>query len=71
MHPTITTERAEQVANVLLGAAAIGIVAVVARTPTLRRMVWRVAVDEVTHALPAWLRREVQQAWNASGQRGI
>ena len=51
--------------------ADIGIVAVVARTPALRRMVWRVAVNEVTHALPAWLKREVQQAWNESGQRGI
>lgn len=71
MPTSLTTERAEQVANVLLAAAALGIVAVVARTPALRRMVWRVAVNEVTHALPAWLKREVRQAWNESGQRGI
>jgi hypothetical protein len=56
---------------VLLAAAAIGIVAVVVRTPALRRMVWKVAVNELTHTLPLWLRREVQQAWNESGQRGI
>jgi hypothetical protein len=70
--PTTTTpQRAEQVANVLLAVAAIGIVAVVVRTPTLRRMAWRVAVDELTRTLPLWLKREVRQAWDESGQRGI
>ena len=71
MHPTTTTERSEQVATMVLAAAALGIVAMVARTPTLRRMVWRVAVNELTHTLPMWLKREAQQAWNESGQRGI
>jgi hypothetical protein len=67
----LTAERSEQVANVLIAVAAIGIVGFVVRTPALRRMVWRVAVDELTHTLPIWFRREVQQAWNKSGQRGI
>ena len=40
----MTNERAEQVANVLLTAAAAGVVVYVARTPPLRRLAWRLAV---------------------------
>jgi hypothetical protein len=58
-------------ANVLIAVAAIGIVGFVARSPALRRIVWRVAVDELTHTLPVWFRTQVQHAWNESGQRRI
>jgi hypothetical protein len=67
----MTPERSDQVATVLIAVAAIGIVGLVVRTPALRRAAWRVAVDELTHTLPAWFRQQVQHAWNESGQRGI
>jgi uncharacterized protein (DUF2236 family) len=62
-------DRADQVANVLLAAAAVGIAFYVARTPPLRRLAWRLMVTAVTGALPAWIGREVQHAWSEAGQR--
>ena len=44
----MTDERAEQVANVLLAAAAVGVAVYVIRTPPLRRLAWRFAVTALT-----------------------
>jgi len=67
----MTDHRAEQIANVLLTAAALGVAAYVIRTPPLRRMAWRLAVTALTGALPTWFEREVRHAWRESGQRTI
>jgi hypothetical protein len=40
----MTNDRAEEVANVVLAAAALGAVYFIARTPALRRLAWRLAV---------------------------
>jgi len=60
---------AEKFANVVIGAAAVGIGVYVLRTPSLRRKVWRFAVTALTGTLPAWLQQEVQHAWAESGRR--
>jgi len=69
--PQMTKDRAEQVANVLLTAAAIGAAYYVVRTPPLRRLAWRLAVTAITVSLPAWVGREVQNAWSETGHREI
>jgi hypothetical protein len=63
----MTDERAQAAANVLLTAAAVGVVYYVIRTPQLRRLAWRLTITALTGTLPAWLGREVQHAWNESG----
>ncbi len=60
---------AQKLANVLIGAAVIGAAFYVVRTPSLRRLAWRIAVTAATGALPAWLQQEVQREWAESGQR--
>jgi hypothetical protein len=67
----MTHDRAEQVANVLLAAAAAGVAVYVIRTPSLRRLAWRLAVTAVTGTLPAWFAREVRHAWTESGHRAL
>jgi uncharacterized protein (DUF2236 family) len=67
----MTNEQANRVANALIAAAAVGVTVVVMRSPTLRRLAWRLAVTAVTGALPAWIGREVRLGWVESGQRGI
>jgi len=67
----MTNDRAEQVANVVIATAAIGVVFYVVRTPPLRRLAWRLTVTALTGAIPAWIGREVQHAWAESGQREI
>jgi len=63
----MTNERAEQAANIVLAAAALGVAAVVIRTPALRRIAWRLAVTALTGPLPIWAAREVRHAWSESG----
>ena len=67
----MTNDRAEQIANVLLTAAAVGVAVYVMKTPPLRRLAWRLAVTALTGALPAWIGREVQNAWAESGNRTL
>jgi hypothetical protein len=67
--PPMTEESARKVANVILGAAAVGAVYVVATTPPLRRLVWRLARTALTGTLPAWIGKEVHDAWIESGRR--
>lgn len=59
-------ETARTVANVVLGAAAIGAAIVILRVPTLRRLAFGLARTAVTTGIPAWLGREVQHAWQTS-----
>jgi hypothetical protein len=53
----------------VLAAAAVGAAVVVLRVPALRKMALGLAATALTTQLPAWLRQEVSQAWQQSGQR--
>jgi hypothetical protein len=64
----MTEDRARTVANVILGAAALGAAFVVLSRPPLRRAAWRLAVGALTGTIPVWLRQEVRQAWIESGR---
>jgi len=63
-------DTARTVANVILGAAALGAAVVVLRTPPLRRLAFGLARTALTVGLPVWLSREVKQAWSDSGGSG-
>ena len=63
----MSNERAEQAANLVLTAAAVGAVVIVLRTPALRRLAWRLTVTALTGSLPAWVANEVRHAWSESG----
>jgi hypothetical protein len=63
-------DTARTLANVILGAAALGAAVVVLRTPPLRRLAVGLARTAVTVTLPVWLSRELKQAWTDSGGRG-
>ena len=65
----MTSDTTEKVANVIIAAAAIGVVVVVLRTPSLRRLAWNLTRTALTGSLPSWLGQEVQQAWAESGRR--
>jgi hypothetical protein len=67
----MTEDAARKVANVLIGAAAVGVAYYVARTPPLRRAVWRLAVTTITSTLPVWFGGEVRRAWADSGRRAL
>lgn len=64
----MTEESARRVANVILGAAALGAAYAVATNPSLRRLAWRLARTALTGTLPAWIGREVHLAWMESGR---
>jgi len=63
----MSNERAEQAANLVLTAAAVGAAVIVLRTPALRRLAWRLTVTALTGSLPAWVANEVRHAWSESG----
>jgi hypothetical protein len=65
----MTPETTEKVANVIIGVAAVGVAIVILRTPALRRLAWQLARTAITGTGPAWIGREVQQAWVESGRR--
>lgn len=62
-------ETARTVANVVMGAAAIGAAVVILRTPALRKVALGLARTAVVTMIPAWLTREVTAAWQASDTR--
>ena len=62
-------DRARTVANVMIGAAALGAAVIVLRTPALRRLAFGLARTALTVTIPAWLSHEVQQAWSDSAHR--
>ena len=64
----MTESSAEKVASIALGAVAVGAAYYVLRTPHLRRLAWRLGVAAVTGTIPAWVRREIRDGWEASGR---
>lgn len=60
-------DTARTLADVILGAAAIGAVVAVLRTPPLRRLAFGLARTALTVTIPVWLSREVKQAWAETG----
>lgn len=60
----MTEAQARQTANILIGAAAIGVAYVIVRTPALRRLAWQLARTAIGTTGPAWLMNEVRHAWN-------
>lgn len=62
----MTRPTAETVADVLIGAALLGAAIVVIRTPVLRRLAWGLAATAITTSAPAWIGREVRDAWERS-----
>jgi hypothetical protein len=67
----VREETARTVANVVVGAAAIGAAVVILRTPALRRVAFGLLRTAAVSAIPAWLAREVKQAWQASDPRVV
>jgi hypothetical protein len=64
---TAMTERqAETIANLVIGAAAIGAAIYVLRTPALRRVLWGAARNTLIAGLPAWLLAETRNGWVGS-----
>ncbi|HVL67622.1 MAG TPA: hypothetical protein VM364_10200 [Vicinamibacterales bacterium] len=62
-------ETARTIANVAIGAAALGAAVVILRVPALRRLAFGLARTAITSAVPAWLGHEIQQAWAGSAPR--
>ena len=62
----MTEATARTVANALLGAFAVGAAWLILRNPRTRRIALQAARTGLTTVLPAYLAREVQQAWVAS-----
>jgi len=67
----MTEQTARTVANVVIGAAAVGAAYIVVRTPSLRRLAIGLAVTALTRSIPAWVTREAQHAWTQSARRAI
>jgi hypothetical protein len=66
----MTEKTATLIANVVLGAAAIGAAYAVITTPRLRRFAVGLAITGLSSTLPVWFGRELQQAWMDSGTHG-
>jgi hypothetical protein len=64
----MTEQTANRIANVVLAAAALGAAFVIVRTPPLRRMAGGLLLAALTGTAPAWLNRQVREAWDASGR---
>ena len=60
-------DSARTVANIVVGAAALGAAVVILRTPALRRLAFGLARTALTVTIPAWLSREVREAWADTG----
>jgi hypothetical protein len=65
----VREDTARTVANIVMGAAALGAAVVVLRTPALRRLAFGLIRTAIVTGLPAWLSREIKQAWDESGRR--
>jgi hypothetical protein len=64
----MTHSTSEKLADLALGTAVLGAAVYVLKTPSLRRMAWRLAVIGVTRTVPSWFRQEVRRAWDESGR---
>jgi hypothetical protein len=65
----MTEERARQVANVVMAAAALAAAVIVLRSPKLRRMAWDLARQYVAGPGARWTAAAVRGAWDESGRR--
>ena len=63
----MTQRTANAIADGLLVAAALGAGYAIWRVPRLRRMAAGLVLASLTGAVPAWISRELQDAWAASG----
>jgi len=61
-------ETARTVANVVIGAAALGAAVVILRVPTLRRLAFGLARTAIVTGIPAWLTQETRRAWTESSK---
>jgi len=61
-------ETARAVANGVIAVAAIGAAVIILRTPSLRRLALGLARTAIITGIPAWLTREVRQAWEDSSE---
>ena len=59
----MTERQAEKIANLVIGAAAIGAAIYVLRSPALRRAVWGAARNTLIAGVPAWLVAETRNGW--------
>lgn len=64
----MTEDTARKTANVLMGAAALGIAVYVVRTPPLRRLAWRLLREWASGPAAAWTATTVRNAWDASAR---
>ena len=62
----MTEAQARRTANVIMTAAAVGAAVVVLRSPSLRRLVWRLARNYATGPLAALAATTVRTAWDQS-----
>jgi hypothetical protein len=63
----MTQSSAEKIANIVMGAAAIGAAYYVLKTPRRRRLAWQLTVAAATGTIPAWLTQQIRSSWEASG----
>jgi len=64
----MTERTANAIADGILVAAVLGAGYAVWRVPRLRRMAAGLLVASLTGAVPAWITRELQDAWASSGR---
>jgi hypothetical protein len=67
----MTEKTAERIADVALGAAALGAAYYILRTPPLRRLAMGLAMTALTGALPALVTREFQRVRLEGARRAI
>jgi hypothetical protein len=64
----MASSTARAVTNLLLAGAAVAVAYYVVKTPSLRRVAWQMAKTGLTTAVPAYLLKEVRDAWVVSGE---
>jgi hypothetical protein len=64
----MTEERARQVANIVMAAAALGAAVLVLKSPRLRRMMWHLARHYASGPVAGWTAATVRDAWDASAR---
>lgn len=62
----MTQSSADKLANVVIGAVALGATYYVLKTPPLRRFAWQLTLATVTGIVPAWITQEIRASWEAS-----
>ena len=62
----MTQSSADKLANVVIGAVAVGATYYVFKTPPLRRLAWQLTLATVTGIIPAWITQEIRASWEAA-----